>query len=1063
MALRSPYPGLRAYEASESDLFFGREDCVDEMLARLAETRFLAVLGNSGSGKSSLVRTGLLDALEMGFLATAGSRWKIVDMHPGGRPLQNLARAILAADGAEVDEIDLNLMRGQVSRGPRSVMQWCDEGNLGNDECLLLLVDQFEELFRYQDYAGREEAEAFVSLILESARSHPRIHVVLTMRSEYLGACALMPGLAEQINAGLYLTPRMSRAECADAIEGPAKIEGFAVEPRLVNHILNDMAAFAPWEGEDQDSSLVQLARRADQLPLMQHVLNRLWAAARLRDPMNPVLRFDDYEAVGGLRGAVNDHAEEVFAGLSEAAQEKVPDVFKALMSGTNISDAVRAPKPFAALVELVGDEARAREIVDAYRAPGCNFLRPPSSVVMDGKSIMDLGHESLIRQWGRLKEWLAEDTRAHAQWSRLTASQSAEAKGEGALLSGLDLDIAREWWSQTEPTAAWARSHGGQYDEVRDFLDRSIAEDDARIAAAAAERRRKSRNLRYRAAGYLGVAVVAVGTAIFAFGAKQEADEATVLAEAKAEEARAATALAEASAADARVAQAAAERSTDLALKATDTLLLDMIEQMNGAIGMPDDQVDRMMDAAFDFVDELEAEVGGSDALAALKAKVLLQQASAELEKGEISEAEALADEAQALLGFEADTDADLSSQQVAAFLNLFWFRVAASSEMRLYDQRLDYVQQSRDFFEKHRSVLSDLEQKRWDLAILNTRSNAEAAMGAYAEARRLAEACIARLEGEVEAEWARRRMHCAAALSYAHRDQETLPKAAQESIATALQTALESGQLSASGWGNWLFLQLEEADRAIDEGRYREAITMASDALQRAEVLIAAEPQSIEYRSRRNWAYNFTLSAYEKLDDRDGSYAIAQEAYETVSAERQFWDESVDGIVSVNNLLNYVSYAASRPPAIVPEADSIAFYLDVLRLQLEVRAANLAMQTSYQCAGCTLVPYTYLSGQYEQMYKLGKFERVPEQLANYDSLLPAVQAVVDDPDEEQAVEIFGHTGALLDDRGAAKARRSCRDGGCRDENRHPVGKRVAARDLSDGASLRIYAAQSN
>jgi ABC-type glutathione transport system ATPase component len=95
--VRKPYPGLRAFESSESDLFFGREGCVDEMLAQLARTRFLAVLGTSGSGKSSLVRTGLMDALELGFLSGTGSRWLTADMHPGGRPIRNLARALMRA------------------------------------------------------------------------------------------------------------------------------------------------------------------------------------------------------------------------------------------------------------------------------------------------------------------------------------------------------------------------------------------------------------------------------------------------------------------------------------------------------------------------------------------------------------------------------------------------------------------------------------------------------------------------------------------------------------------------------------------------------------------------------------------------------------------------------------------------------------------------------------------------------------------------------------------------------------------------------------------------------
>jgi hypothetical protein len=277
---RTPYPGLRTFESWESDLFFGREGCVDEMLSQLARTRFLAVLGTSGSGKSSLVRTGLMDALELGFLGGAGSRWLTADMHPGGRPMRNLARALARQREEGSGELSASLLESFLARGPRSLVQWCEDGNLPEGSNLLVLVDQFEEIFRYQDYAGREKAEAFVAMLLESARREVPIHVVITMRSEFLGACALMPGLAEQINSSLYLTRRMTRAECKAAIEGPAGVLDFDVEPRLVNRILNDLASFAPWDAETANSSLAQLARRADQLPLMQHVLNRLWQKA---------------------------------------------------------------------------------------------------------------------------------------------------------------------------------------------------------------------------------------------------------------------------------------------------------------------------------------------------------------------------------------------------------------------------------------------------------------------------------------------------------------------------------------------------------------------------------------------------------------------------------------------------------------------------------------------------------------------------------------------------------------------------------------------------------------
>src|SRR5437870_5117932 len=158
-AQRAPYPGLRAFRRDETDLFFGREDCINVMVDRLAATRFMAVLGSSGTGKSSLVRTGLLDALELGLMSKAGSRWTIVDFRPGGAPLKNLARRLIEvtdpAGKTDPAATDVALLRAFLARGPRSVIEWCRAGHLPKGTNLLLLVDQFEELFRYQDYAGR--------------------------------------------------------------------------------------------------------------------------------------------------------------------------------------------------------------------------------------------------------------------------------------------------------------------------------------------------------------------------------------------------------------------------------------------------------------------------------------------------------------------------------------------------------------------------------------------------------------------------------------------------------------------------------------------------------------------------------------------------------------------------------------------------------------------------------------------------------------------------------------------------------------------------------------------
>src|SRR5262249_24384414 len=155
---------------------------------------------------------------------------------PGGSPITNLARALIAGAGTAADEAEVVTLASFLRRGPRAIVEWCRDGHLEAGANLQLLNDQFEELFRYDSYETREEAQAFVSLLIGSARHRDApIYVVFTMRSEYLGACALIGGLAEIINEGQYLTPRMSRDQCRSAIEGPARVCGVRLGPALVN------------------------------------------------------------------------------------------------------------------------------------------------------------------------------------------------------------------------------------------------------------------------------------------------------------------------------------------------------------------------------------------------------------------------------------------------------------------------------------------------------------------------------------------------------------------------------------------------------------------------------------------------------------------------------------------------------------------------------------------------------------------------------------------------------------------------------------------------------------
>jgi len=588
---RVAYPGLRAFGREEFDLFFGRESCVDEMVDTLGRTSFLAVLGTSGSGKSSLVRTGLLNALELGFLASAGSTWRIAELRPRGHPIRSLAVALLEVQGIDQpDEAEIEILSAFLRRGPRSLVEWASSGHLPPRANLMVLVDQFEELFRYQDYSGREEAEAFVGLLVTAARDPSPIHVAITMRSEYLGACTLIEGLPEVINRGLYLTPRMTREECRQAIVGPAEVCGFRIEDRLVNKLLNDLTDFAPWEAGGGHDQQRRLGRRADQLPLMQHVLNLLWQRARARNETDIVLTLADYEAAGGLGGALDRHADEIAATVPAEHQHAIDPVFRSLVTGRTIEDAVRRPTRFGEIVAL---DAGAREavaaVVDAFRAPGVNFLTPGAPDPVHDDTIIDISHESLIRQWRRLSRCLDEEAHSADAWNQLLTRAERHADGAGGLLTGLDLDNLVDWWKRTQPIPAWADRYGNHFAVAEKYLrdsqfaeaDRKRRDEEEERKLLAAEQEANTGRRFKRLAGALAAALIiafgAVGAAIYlwresnaealaALEAQAEADRQRQIAEAARTEAEEQRAIAEAEAAAAEVARAEADKQRAIA-----------------------------------------------------------------------------------------------------------------------------------------------------------------------------------------------------------------------------------------------------------------------------------------------------------------------------------------------------------------------------------------------------------------------------------------------------------------------------------------------------------------
>jgi energy-coupling factor transporter ATP-binding protein EcfA2 len=460
--LTNPFPGLRPFEEEEEPLFFGRDQAVIELLSRLRTSRFLAVIGTSGSGKSSLVKAGLLPSLHGGFMAGAGSGWRVALFRPGCDPIGNLAESLTRArvfytgdaDDREPDPapaaIQQRIIETTLRRSNRGMIEIAREARLPAHENLLVVVDQFEELFRFEKleksrHEERQDSAAFVELLLEVSRQTGfPVYIILTMRSEFLGSCTEFRGLPEALNRGQYLIPRMTREEKREAVIGPIAIGGAAVTPMLVSRLLNDV-------GDNPD-----------QLPILQHALRRTWDYwARIRREGDP-LDLVHYEAVGTMARALSRHAEEAYAELKTRRSRTICEkLFKLLIEVDERGYAIRRPARVRDICRMI--DASEKEVIDVihvFRRPGRTFLMPPGTVGLGSDSDIDISHESLMRIWTRLSEWVTEEGQSAELYLRLAKAAALYEEGKAGLWRDPELMLALEWQGKNRPNALWAQRY---------------------------------------------------------------------------------------------------------------------------------------------------------------------------------------------------------------------------------------------------------------------------------------------------------------------------------------------------------------------------------------------------------------------------------------------------------------------------------------------------------------------------------------------------------------------------------------------------------------------------
>jgi hypothetical protein len=509
----SPYPGLRPFQVTEnfdeSLIFYGREAQKEHILRALGSLHFITVLGPSGCGKSSLIKAGVVPALEAGFLRSAGHRWVGTEMRPGSQPVKELAAAfvrLVAGRGGDRrqtgDDIEKLLW---IDRSGLWLTMDCfwpgvtPSPSLGPQSApanLLLVIDQFEEIFRPQ-IENQRDVEHLVELLIHFfEKPHPNLYIILTMRTGYIGRLASFAGFAEVLNTSQFLVPVLRPGELRSAITGPVKDYHGEVEPRLVDAIISDVGG-----GIDYDP---------DHLPLMQHSLrwlwNQAWPQTGAAEPPHPdrdppreriLLSLLDYERHGRLKGILNHHADtilrQVSSGDGEGVLRRMTEImFRRLVERDVEGRYGRSPSAVAEVSQLAGCEPS--ELADAiapFAAPDASFLevRPPE-VTKD--ALLDISHESLIRQWRQLRMWADDEAAKVGAFRDLVVDAQTwvnRQRSPSFLRTRGKFETMQQWWREASPSKEWAKRYrfaqngpetlADHFDLVDEFRTMSVKADE--------------------------------------------------------------------------------------------------------------------------------------------------------------------------------------------------------------------------------------------------------------------------------------------------------------------------------------------------------------------------------------------------------------------------------------------------------------------------------------------------------------------------------------------------------------------------------------------------------
>jgi serine/threonine protein kinase/WD40 repeat protein/predicted nucleic acid-binding Zn-ribbon protein len=466
-AIVNPYKGLRAFQEADAADFFGRELLINQLLDRMVEddpyNRFLAVVGPSGSGKSSVVRAGIVPQLRGGMLP-GSENWFVVDMVPGNSPLRQLEAALLSVASRPPSRL-YEMLRADIGG-----LSWAVDRVLADvDGDLVLIIDQFEEVFTMlEDEAERIHFLELIKTAVITADS--RLKIIITLRADFTDRPLEYASFGELMRSRTEFVLPLSADEIERAITGPAHRVGLTVDTDLIAAIIADVS------------------EEPGTLPLLQYALTEVFERR-----MGRRLSFAAYQESGGVLGALARRAEEVFVALNEEQQRNSRQLLLRMVTLGEGTEDTRRRASRTELSQVVEDVESLQSVLNAFGTPRLlSFDVDPGT----REPMIEVAHEALIREWQRLRGWL-DNSRSDVRLQRVLAGESMEWLKSGCdssfLLSGARLSQYEEWRETSDLVLT---------QNEKAYLQASIDER-SRLDAAELDRKKREEEIAERASTF--------------------------------------------------------------------------------------------------------------------------------------------------------------------------------------------------------------------------------------------------------------------------------------------------------------------------------------------------------------------------------------------------------------------------------------------------------------------------------------------------------------------------------------------------------------------------------